>query len=118
MALSLALPAGSLRHTIAIQAPSATHDAFGQPSQTWATVLTARASIEDVVTREMYQNGQFTGQVTHTIRLRWPGTAVSVASGMRIVCGAHTYTIQTAVNVGQRDRVLEIMALELNGGTQ
>lgn len=118
MTNELALPAGSLRHSIEIQSPATSHDNFGQPLQTWTTVLTARASIEDVLEREMYQNGQFTGQVTHTIRLRWPGTAVSIAPGMQVICGAHTYTIQTAVNVQQRNRVLKIMALELNGGTQ
>ena len=110
----LALPAGSLRHSIAVQSLSTKPDSFGQPQRTWTTILVARASIEAVLAREMYQSAQFTGQITHTVTLRWPGAAVSIAPGMQVVYGAHTYKIQTVENVLERNRVLKLMCLSLN----
>ena len=110
----LALPAGSLRHSIAVQSLSTTPDSFGQPQRNWTTILVARASIEAVQAREMYQNGQFTGQVTHTITLRWPGASVTIAPGMQVVAHGQTYKIQTVENVLERNRVLQLMCLAIN----
>lgn len=112
----LALAAGELRHQAVIQAPSAQRDSMGQPTTSWNAVLTTRAKVEATTERQLYQNQQFTSQVTHIVSLRWPGAAVSIAPGMRVVInGAHTYQVQACDNLFERNRVLRLMCLELNG---
>lgn len=111
----LSIPSGSLRHPISIETSSTTKDAFGQPIQTWNQVFATRASIEMANEKELYQVDQITSQVTHLITIRWPGLLVSIAPGMRILFGSHVYSIQAVKNVSERNRVVQIFALELNG---
>jgi SPP1 family predicted phage head-tail adaptor len=111
----LSLPAGSLRHSISFEKRSTTTDSFGQPIESWNSVLTTRAAIDMATEKELYQTGLITSQVTHIITIRWPGILVSVTPGMRIRFGSHVYTVQAVDNVSERNRVVRIFALELNG---
>ena len=111
----LAVQAGSLRHAVSVQALSIIPDSFGEPKQIWSTVLQARAAIETASSREIYEVGQFTGQVTHTITMRWPGSAaVKIVPGMQVTCDGHVYKIQTVDNMRGLNRLLKIMALSLD----
>ena len=102
-----------LRHSIQVQSQSSTPDSFGQPQQTWTTILTTWARIEALTERELDQADQLTSQVTHTITMRYP-SGVSITPGMRAVFGSHIYKIQTANNVDERNVVLKLMCLALN----
>jgi SPP1 family predicted phage head-tail adaptor len=102
-----------LRHNIQIQSQSTTRDDAGQQVDNWPTVLTTRAKIEAVNKNERYQAGQLTSQVTHVITMRWPN--VRVTAGMRVLFGSHVYTIQAPENVGERNIILQLLVLELNG---
>jgi SPP1 family predicted phage head-tail adaptor len=108
----LSLPAGSLRHAITILTASSTQDAAGQPVATWTEVLATRGGIRTLTGREMTQNDQITSQVTHEITLRW--TPVTIAPGMRVSFGSHTYQIQATENVLERNRVLRLQVLAVN----
>lgn len=108
-----ALNPSELRHSIQIQSQSTDLDSFGQPLQVWTTILTARASIKAIQQNEPYQSGQFTSQVTHLITLRWPN--VNITGGMRVLFGSHVYTIKTPENVGERNIILKLQVLEING---
>lgn len=111
----LALPPGSLRDQITIQAKGNQQDSFGAQAETWNTVLTTMAKIDTLNIREGYQPGQFVAEATHTISMRWPGASIAIAGGMRIVTGARKFEIQSIENVQQRNRVLNLKCLELNG---
>jgi SPP1 family predicted phage head-tail adaptor len=111
----LAIPAGALRSAIQIQSQSATQDAYGQPVATWTTFLSVFAAIATVSSREVYQASQFVSQVTHRVTIRWPGTSVVIEEGQRVVYGTHTYLIQAVENVQERNRVLNLMCLEIDG---
>lgn len=106
------LEPGDLRHVIQIQQRTTAPDPFGQPQPTWTTVLNTWSKIETLTLRELYQSGQFTSQVTHTITLRFP--AVTISPGMRAVFAGHTYIVQAANNLEQRNTVLQLLVLELN----
>jgi len=108
-----AIAPGELRSLIQIQSQSSTPDDFGQSLETWTTVLTAWASIKAVTLSEAFQPNQFTSQVTHIIKMRW--TAVPISGGMRAVYGTHIYKIQAPENVDERNLVLKLRALEING---
>lgn len=114
----LVIPAGSKRSQISVQAESASRGSSGGQSTTWDTVLTTMAAIATVSSREMYQVGQspqFTAQVTHMVSFDWPGDSIALAGGMRVVLGSRIFTVQTVENVQERNRVINLMCLEING---
>ena len=112
----LVVPTGFLRSPIQIQSPATGTDASGGPTTTtWNEVLSALAGILTVSSREVFQAQQFTAQVTHRVTLRWPGE-IGIAPGMRVIYSTHVYIIQAMENVQQRNRVLHLMCLELDGG--
>lgn len=109
----LAIPSGAMRHEIQIQQQTSAKDSFGQPQPTWSTVLTVMAAIATLSQREVYAL-QLAAQVTHRITVRWPGTSIGIAGGMRILFGGRVFLIQTPDNVQERNRVLHLMCLEIN----
>lgn len=112
------IDAGALRTPIIIQAPSSASDGCGGVSSTWNTVLTTWAAISTVSQREVYQTGQgsqFTAQVTHRVQIRWPGATLGIAGGMQVVFGTRVFAIQTVENVQERNRILNLMCVEING---
>lgn len=114
----LPIDPGELRSKVTILAPPASPDSFGQVSQSngaWTNVGTFWARIRVAGARELYQAGAMTSQVTHVIEMRWPGSSVSIAAGMRATSGGHTYLIQAPENVDERNILLELLVLELNG---
>lgn len=116
----LAINPGDLCHRTAIQSQSKTQDPeTGEPSSDWNTVLECWAAIRTPTSREMYQTGQagqFVSQVTKVVTIRWPGDSIMIAGGMRVMFGARIFTIQTVENVQERNRVVNLMCLEVNGG--
>lgn len=110
--------AGELRHQVQIQSPPVAKNDAGEPTGDWMVVLTALAGIASLAQREVYQTGQFSGQLTHKITLRWPGEGV-IASGMRVVFGQRTFVIQAPPdNVQERNRLVNLLCLEIDGGGQ
>jgi SPP1 family predicted phage head-tail adaptor len=107
------LEPGELRHRIQIQQQTSSPDGFGQPQPTWTTIVDAWARIEALSEKELYQNGQLTSQVSHTITLRYPAGA-TVTAGMRVTYGSHVYHVQAANNLEQRNTVLKLLVLEIN----
>lgn len=115
----LAVSAGQLRHQISIQAQSTAQDPdTGEPASVWNTTLTTWAQIETLTAREAYQAGasQFVAQVTHMVTIRWPGASVRIAGGMRVLFGERMFMIQAVDNVQERNRLLKLACLEVNGG--
>lgn len=117
----LALNPGTLRHQITIQAQSTTQDAStGEPSSVWNDVHVARAAIDTVSAMERYQRGtsaEFVAQVSHMVTMRWPGASVSIAGGMRVLFGSRAFTIQAVENVEERNRVMKLSCVEVNGSS-
>lgn len=117
----LSIPAGMLRHEVQIQKPGVTQDTLGSPSDTWTTVMTTMASIEDVLAAEGFDRdseGWYSpaAQVTHRVRLRYPGASVALAAGFRVyfVAQERYFTVQFVVNVQQRNRVMLLGCIEVN----
>lgn len=110
-----AIPPGSLRDQIIIQAQTPTQDSLGGQIEVWSPVLTCMAKLETVTSKEVFQTGQFTGQVTHRVSIHWPGASIVIRGGMRVAFGTRFFLIQTTENVQERNRVLHLMCLEING---
>ena len=88
-------------------------DSFGQPLTTWTAYRTTRASIRLLSGQELYQGEEFTSAAQLRIRMRW--TDNNTKPGHRILFGGRTYVVQICDNVMQRNRVLQLTCLEIDG---
>jgi SPP1 family predicted phage head-tail adaptor len=111
----LSLPAGLLRFAVQIQVQATTQDALGGPLQSWTTVLSCFAGISTMSQREVYATAQFVSEVTHRVTIRWPGPSIGIQGGMQVVFGTRIFKVQTVENVLERNRVLHLMCLEIDG---
>lgn len=107
---------GQLRHRVQIVAPCEKPDAFGQVDTTWSQVTERWASIRTLGERELAQSDDLASQVTHEITMRFPhDEGISIDETMRVLYCGHTYKIQAFNNLDERDVVLKILALEIDG---
>jgi SPP1 family predicted phage head-tail adaptor len=105
------IASGQLNRPITIEAQSTAPDSFGQPQQTWTTVLSTWAGIGVVTSKEVYALGAgFTSQVTHKITLRFPTVAITTA--MRVVYRGRTFIIQAMSDPDEDRREMHLMCLE------
>jgi head-tail adaptor len=113
----LYLRAGELRHAVQIQSASSTRDAAGQPVSTWNVVLTTRAKIENSggqAYKESFSNSSLASQSTDLLTIRWPGSSITVAPGMRVIFGNSTFLVQDVDNVLHRNRVVRLACLMID----
>jgi SPP1 family predicted phage head-tail adaptor len=106
---------GALRTPITIQAPSTAQDGFGQQTTTWRNLLCSRAKVDALKQDQQQRGGELVSQVTHRITMRWPGSGVVINSGCRVLCGASTYLVQAVDNFQQRNIMLHLLVMEING---
>lgn len=115
------IPAGLLRNQVTLQSKDLTpngQDEYGGELVTWDTALTCMAAIVATAQKEAFQGGQsaqFVAQVTQRVSLYWPGASVVIMGGMQVTFGSRTFAIQTVENVQERNRVLHLMCVEING---
>jgi head-tail adaptor len=120
----LAIDPGELRQQIQIQAQATTQDTLGGQIEVWNTFLTTRAAIytgaavPDIRSkqpRENSQDGQFSSEITHVMKIRWPGPDVSLLGGQRVLYRGRFFVLQNVENIQERDRVLLLYCIEING---
>jgi len=101
--------AGRLRHRITIQQPASTVGVLGEKIKSWADVATVWAAIEPVRGREFFEAHQRESEATTIITIRYK-SGLNVR--MRINFGSKYYKIDNILNPDERNRYLEIMAIE------
>ena len=120
----LAISPGELKHKVQILAPGAAGDTFGQSvtPASWTEVREAPAAIYTVVGKETSQASQLISAVSHVVKVRW--SPVTIKANYRVqqslwrTGGTKTYIVQWVENVLERDRVLLLYCLEVDGGGQ
>lgn len=75
------LPAGILRETFAIEAPTDTKNALGERVPTWSTFATVRGSYEATSYSEQIRREQVGGNVSAVVRMRY---VKGLAGNMRL----------------------------------
>jgi SPP1 family predicted phage head-tail adaptor len=100
---------GKLRHRIAIEQVTETQDTDGAVIETWSVFAVAQASIEPISGREYIAAQSTQAEVTHRIRLRYLS---GVTPKMRVNCNSRIFDILSAINVGERNRELQLMCRE------
>jgi SPP1 family predicted phage head-tail adaptor len=112
---------GSLNSRVQIQQQTTAQDDYGAEQQVWSTVYTCWASITVERGQLLYQTAEFISKAAHRITMRWTSSVV-IRPNMRIVYTepttgvVHTYNVEALLNTDQRNRILVILAYELNGG--
>jgi SPP1 family predicted phage head-tail adaptor len=109
-----ALPAGDLRHSITILAPTLTTDSTGNV-RTYSSFLTdVRAKIDPFHGVELIRSGQDISQVYITVSIRYvPG----ITSEMQVQAYHGLYTVRYVENVLERNRVLKLTCLGIGDNT-
>jgi SPP1 family predicted phage head-tail adaptor len=65
---------GEMRERVTIQTATATHNALGETTLTWADTTTIWASVNGVSAREALEYGQQSVTVSHRVRFRYVAT--------------------------------------------
>jgi len=100
---------GPLRQRVNIQARSATVDAFGQESETWATVATVWASVEPLSGRELLTAQQVQGETTHRVRMRYQA---GVTTSTRLLFNLRPFDVRSVINKNEAGVSLELLCTE------
>lgn len=108
----LLIDPGDLRHKITIQAPVTTGGTFGTGPK-WSDVLTTRASLQQITAKTLYQSGALSTVASHKLRTRYTSTVIM--PGYQVTFGSKTYRVVNVDNIQERNRVLELLLLEVNG---
>ena len=108
---------GELRRLVEIQAPVYAGDARGGSitPASWSAVCSANAAIYTAGGRETSQASQIVSEVSHVVKIRWPG--VIVKANYQVVFNGRIFTVKYVEDVLERNRVLLLYCLEVNGGS-
>ena len=120
MALSNKLQTGKLRHRIEIVQPSGMQDSFGGVSQDpslWSKVVTTWANIEAMSGRDQFAASEFVSTSTHRITIRYP-RGLTITNAMYVWFKGRTFQITAVLNPDERNKMLYLMAVEVNNSTQ
>lgn len=106
--------AGTLRHTVSIQQRSSTIDAVGDVSDSWTTLITARAEIRPLNARELFAAQATQSEVTHqvTVRNRSELAAPKTAAAYRVLFGSRVFDVQGVMNIDERNREVRMLCSE------
>ena len=102
--------AGRLKHKILIEEPTAgTADSYGESEYTWTTYATAWADVVPQNAREYIAAQQLMASMTHLLNLQYIS---GVTSKMRVKLGTRYLNIISAINLGERNRTLQLVCQE------
>jgi len=92
-----------------IQYKAVSRDAYGGETVVWSDEAAVWMSIEGLSGREYFAAQQLGGEITHKIRMRFRR---GMQPGKRILHNGRVLDVLSVINVGERNRELEIMAKE------
>lgn len=98
--------AGKLRHRVTIQSPVEVQSGTGDPVVTWQDVATVWAMVEPLRGREYLAAKQTVSEIEVRVVIRY---MAGITAKMKIVHGTDEYLIETAINVLERNRELQLM---------
>lgn len=102
--------AGNLNKNVEVQRATYIDNEFGEPVETWGTILTTRAGIKPVTGNEQFMVG-LKNEVSHKIEMRYNPTVVFRPSD-RIIYDSKEFDIEYILNYAERNSNLQILAKE------
>lgn len=100
---------GSLNKLITIETYTETVDSFGGVTNVWAEYSKAWANIVPLSGSEKYVSAEKHATATHQITVRYLS---GITPNMQIVYGARTFEIASIINVGERNKMMQLIVTE------
>lgn len=100
---------GEMRHHVTVQLCTNSKGTDGAFVKTWTDRCIDWAAIKPVSSSENLQGKQVTGEITHSIRMRYNE---DILLSDRIVNDTHYYYVISIINVDLRGRFMELMVKE------
>lgn len=102
--------AGALRHRVTLEVPTGVADATGDPVPGWTVAAVVWAAVVPLSGQERLAAQQVVADVSHQVTLRY---RADVTPHMRIRLGSRLFNILAVINPEERNRTLELLALEV-----
>lgn len=103
------MQAGELREKIIIQSSTETRTGSGAVTNTWGTFATLWAAVEPMTGREFFQVDQLSAERTIKFVVRYKA---GITAKMRISWNSRTFDIRSIINTKQRNRSMQLIAVE------
>jgi len=103
---------GTLRHRIVVEhklPSSPPQSASGEPDFSWATFLSAMASVSPVSGREPFLAQAHLSEVSHKIDFRHQA---GITHDMRVRFGSRIFDIKAILNYGEKNRYIKLLCTE------
>lgn len=104
--------ADSLRHRVDLQVEMGPLSPGDDSRERWKTYEQRWASVVPLSGRELFTDQQVHAQVTHKIGMRWK-SGIQPAPTHRVKWGSRVFNIVSAINVGERNREIELVCIEV-----
>ncbi len=95
---------------VTLQQLTRVSDSQGGYTETWATVITASASLEPVKSYERFQGGQTETPVTHKAAMRYDSR---ITTAKRLLYGTRVFQIKGCINVKEANAFMELTCIEI-----
>lgn len=104
----MALRAGLMNKRVILQTLTVARTASGGATDTWADTTTVYAQIEELLGSEIFEAQQIAAGLTHRVTIRYR----TVNPQQRLKYGTRILKINSIVNPGQRNEMLELICTE------
>lgn len=104
--------AGRLKHLVTLQSPTGSQDAVGQRTTTWIDEAQVYADIIPLKADTRIAAAQGRMSTTHRVRLRHSPISARIDGSWRIYYDDRIFTIDSVINVDERDREFELLCTE------
>lgn len=103
---------GERRFRVTFQSATVSQDGFGEPDQTWSSLATAWALVQDIRGQERYNGAEIKAELTTRIVTRAQTALASLGPGDRATWSGHTYDIRAVIPRDFRRQELELLCTE------
>lgn len=106
------LRSGSLRHLITVQVNTTSRDAYGGITNSWATYLTTRSSINPVGGGQRVGSDKVTNDRSFEFMFRYDPSKNPVSPKHRISWDSRTFDIESILEYDERQHFVTVQATE------
>jgi SPP1 family predicted phage head-tail adaptor len=112
---TIRVQAGKLRKRVVLQTLTVTpKDSFGQSTKTWVDTASYWAEVKPVTARDIIISQQVKSQITHTVRMRYLGSGVSLGPAThQLKLGTRILGIVGVMNADERNHMYELICQEI-----
>lgn len=105
----MAIQAGKQRHRVTFEALTETRNSSGGERFEWQPICTVQTEIVPLSGKSLFAAQQNHSEVTGIIKMRY---RADINAKMRVIYKEKIYSIHAVINVGERNRELNLMTSE------